>query len=146
MGRPAAIDIAAKIVRQFEGCCLSPYEDVAGKWTVGVGHLIPPDQPIRDITQEEADSLFFFDLNLADDCVEEAVKVPLTDNQRAALISFTFNLGCGSLKRSTLLKKLNAGDTVGACQEFVRWSYAGGRQVNGLLRRRTAEAALFAKS
>jgi len=140
-----AVDIAAKLIRQFEGCCLTPYEDVAGQWTVGVGHLIPPDQPIQDITQEEAESLFFFDLNLANDCVSGCVTVPLTDNQRAALISFSFNLGCGSLKKSTLLKKLNAGDTVGACQEFTRWSYAGGRQVNGLLRRRTAEAALFAR-
>lgn len=141
----SAVDIAAKLIRQFEGCCLTPYEDVAGKWTVGVGHLIPPDQPIQDITQEEADSLFFFDLNLANDCVSGCVTVPLTDNQRAALLSFAFNLGCGSLKKSSLLKLLNAGDYVGACQQFVRWSYAGGRQVNGLLRRRTAEAALFAR-
>lgn len=140
-----ALEIAAKIVRQFEGCCLVPYEDVAGKWTVGVGHLIPPDQPIQDVTQEEADSLFFFDLGIADDCVSDCVTVPLTDNQRAALISFTFNLGCNALKRSSLVKKLNAGDTVGACQEFAKWSYAGGRQINGLLRRRTAEAALFAR-
>lgn len=141
-----ALELAAKIVRQFEGCCLTPYEDVAGKWTVGVGHLIPEDQPIQDITQEEAESLFFVDLSLANDCVSDCVTSDITDNQRAALISFVFNLGCGALKRSTLLKKLNAGDTVGACQEFAKWSYAGGRQVNGLLRRRTAEAALFAKT
>ena len=140
-----ALDLAARIVRQFEGCCLSPYEDVAGKWTVGVGHLIPDSEPIRDITQEQADALFYTDLALAEKCVDAAVTVPLTDNQKAALISFTFNLGCGALTRSTLLKKLNSGDVVGACQEFTRWSYASGRQVNGLLRRRTAEAALFAK-
>jgi lysozyme len=141
----SAIDIAGKIVRQFEGCCLAPYEDIAGHWSVGWGHLIPPDQPIADITQEEADSLFFYDLSLADDCVTAAVTVTLTDNQRAALISFVFNLGCASLKKSTLLRKLNAGDTVGACQEFKKWDNAGGKPVGGLLRRRTAEAALFAK-
>ena len=140
-----SVGIAAKLVRQFEGCCLTPYEDVAGKWTVGVRHLIPEAEPIRDITQAEADHLFVVDLGIAAACLNSAVTIPLTDNQRAALISFVFNLGCAALKRSTLLRKLNAGDTTGACQEFVKWSYAGGRQVNGLLRRRTAEAALFAK-
>ena len=140
-----ALDLAAKIVRQFEGCCLSPYEDVAGKWTVGIGHLLPDDAPLSDITQEQADALFYTDLALAEKCVDAAVTVPLTDNQKAALISFTFNLGCGALRRSTLLKYLNASDYTKACQEFVRWSYASGKQVNGLLRRRTAEAALFAR-
>ena len=124
---------------------MAPYEDVAGKWTVGVGHLIPDEEPIRDITQDEADALFYTDLALADRCLARHVRVPLTDNQRAALISFVFNLGCGAFKSSTLLSKLNASDYLGACQEFPRWSYAGGRQLNGLLRRRTAEAALFAK-
>ena len=141
----SALDLAAKIVRQFEGCCLTPYEDVAGKWTVGIGHLLPDDAPLNDITQDEADALFYTDLALAAQCVEAQVKVSLTDNQKAALISFAFNLGCAALKRSTLLKKLNAGDYVGACQEFPKWSYASGKQVNGLLRRRTAEAALFAR-
>lgn len=140
-----ALDIAAKIVRQFEGCCLTPYEDVAGKWTVGIGHLLPDDAPLNDITQDEADALFYTDLALAAQCVDKQVTVSLTDNQKAALISFVFNLGCGAFKRSTMLKKLNAGDYTGACQEFVKWSYASGKQVNGLLRRRTAEAALFAR-
>jgi GH24 family phage-related lysozyme (muramidase) len=140
-----ALELAARIVRQFEGCCLTPYEDVAGKWTVGVGHLLPDDAPLSDITNEEAESLFFVDLALAQECVQKHVTVPLTDNQTAALTSFVFNLGCGAFKRSTLLKKLNSGDKVGACQEFTKWSYANGRQVNGLLRRRTAEAALFAR-
>jgi GH24 family phage-related lysozyme (muramidase) len=76
--------------------------------------------------------------------VEALVDVPLGDNQFAALVSFTFNLGRGSLAKSMLLKKLNAGDYAGASAEFQRWNKAGGKVLDGLVRRRTAEAELFA--
>ena len=138
-------EAAKKIVVMFEGCSLEPYEDVAGNWTVGVGHLIPKDQPIRAISQQEADDLLVVDLASASDDVRRYVTVPLNDNQLSALISFTFNLGGPALKGSTLLKKLNAGDYFGASQEFPKWSNAGGVRVQGLLRRRLAEQALFIK-
>jgi lysozyme len=139
---PAA---AKKIVTMFEGCSLEPYEDVAGNWTVGVGHLIPKDQPIRTISQQEADDLLTVDLASAHDDVKRLVTVPLTDNQLSALISFVFNLGATAFAKSTMLKKLNAGDYLGACQEFPKWSNAGGVRVQGLYRRRISEQALFAK-
>ena len=75
----------------------------------------------------------------------EAVKVPLNPNQFGALTSFTYNLGAGNLRSSTLLRKLNAGDYAGAAAEFARWNKAGGKVLKGLTRRRAAERALFEK-
>lgn len=136
---------AVKLVKMFEGCVLEPYQDSVGVWTVGVGHVLPDDAPLSDITQEEADELLALDLAIADQDVSRCVKVPLTENQRAALISFTFNLGGTALAKSTLLRKLNEGDYLGAAQEMPKWSNAGGVMLKGLLRRRLAEQALFAK-
>ena len=132
------------LVRQFEGCYLQAYRCPAGIPTIGVGHTRNVKMGDR-CTVQQADIWLSQDLEDAEAAVASLVKVPLKQEQFDALTSFTFNLGCGALKRSTLLKTLNAGDVVGACQEFAKWSYASGRQVNGLLRRRTAEAALFAK-
>lgn len=135
---------AAALVRQFEGCELVPYEDVAGKWTVGFGHRCGPaesrDEPI---TEDRAMQLLDADLDIANGCVNALVRVPLNDNQRIALISFVFNLGCGRLRNSTLLRKLNDGDYDGAATEFLRWAMAGGEPVRGLMRRRAAEQQLF---
>lgn len=139
------LETAAKLIQQFEGCELVPYEDVAGKWTVGWGHLCLPDDALNPITQEQADELFAADLAKTDAAVRELVTVPLTDNERAALLSFTFNLGSGNLAKSTLLKRVNEGNPRLAAVEFPRWSYAGGQRVDGLLRRRYAEQALFLK-
>jgi lysozyme len=75
--------------------------------------------------------------------VSAAVTVPLNDNEFGALTSFTFNLGIGNLKSSTLLKKLNAGDRAGAADEFGKWVNAGGKPLPGLVKRRAAERALF---
>lgn len=75
--------------------------------------------------------------------VSDLVKVPLNQNQFDALVSFAFNLGLGNLKSSTLLKKLNASDYIGASKEFERWNRAGGKVLNGLTRRRIAERDLF---
>ncbi len=75
--------------------------------------------------------------------VNNAVTVPLNQDQFDALVSFTFNLGEGNLKSSTLLKKVNAGDFAGAAQEFQRWNKAGGKVLPGLTRRRACEALLF---
>jgi len=76
--------------------------------------------------------------------VRKAVKVPLTDYQFDALVSFTYNCGSGALNKSTLLKKLNAGDFAGAAREFKKWNKAGGKELKGLTRRRNSEAVMFA--
>lgn len=134
------------LIKEFEGCRLGPYQDVAGLWTIGIGHLIKPGETfISPITEAQAEALLREDLALACSDVERAVNVPLNDNEYAALVSFTYNCGGGALRQSTLLKLLNAGDYHGANAEFPKWCRAGGKKVPGLLRRRLAEAALFAK-
>ena len=96
-----------------------------------------------EITQEEADKRLLADIEQFERGVMRVVKVPLTDNQLAALVSFTYNLGIGSLWRSTLLRLLNAGDYEAAAKEFLKWDRAGGVPVAGLTRRRKSEMDLF---
>lgn len=138
---------ALTIITQSEGLSLQAYKDVAGHWTIGYGHLLTEGEDGADITEEQAFELLEGDLIRTMRDVEELVEVPLNDNQFSALVSFTFNLGSGALKRSTLLKKLNEGDYAGAAGEFHRWTKAGptGMKVDqkGLIKRRYAEEILF---
>jgi lysozyme len=134
---------AIKLIRQFEGCSLEPYQDPVGIWTCGIGHAFLGCEPVRAFTTDEAEDVLRQDLQEADDAIAKLVTVPLTENQRAALLSWVFNLGETRLKNSTLLKKLNAGDYDGAAREFPKWSLAGGIRLDGLMRRRIAEQSLF---
>jgi len=155
-----------ELVKSFEGIPdgdpttvnIDPYLDPIGIWTIGWGHAIrvgadylrgkenrkaAMDLYPGGITQEQAELLLRGDLMDACRDVESLVDVSLTDNQFGALVSFTFNLGRGSLARSTLLTKLNAGDYSGAASEFPKWNKAGGKVLKGLVERRAAEAELF---
>lgn len=136
-------DAGLNLIKQFEGCELLSYQDSAGLWTVGVGHLGPPAGPGVAIDQETADRLLRDDLKRTEEGVEKCLKVQVTENQFSAMVCFAFNVGVGALKSSTLLKKVNAGDFKGAADEFLRWNRAGGKVVSGLTRRRLAEKALF---
>lgn len=135
------------LIEQSEGLRLKAYKDVAGHWTIGIGHLLTEGEDGADITKEQAYELLQGDLEQAMKQVTDLVTVPINDNQFSALVSFTFNLGQGALKRSTLLRKLNEGDYEGAAQEFSRWTKAGpkGMKVDqkGLIKRRYAEEILF---
>ena len=135
------------LIKQFEGCKLTAYQDSVGVWTIGYGWTQPVDgKPIRagmTIKQETAERLLKTGLVSYDSDVSRLVKVGLTQGQFDALVSFTYNLGARSLSTSTLLRKLNAGDYAGAADEFLRWNQAGGKVLNGLSRRREAERALF---
>lgn len=132
------------LVKEFEGLKLKSYKDVVGKWTIGYGHLILPGEVFTTpITEKQAEDILRKDLKVAEDAVNKLVKVPLTQNQFDALVSFTFNLGAGNLQSSTLLKMLNASNYAGAAQQFLRWNKAGGKEVAGLTRRRQAESKLF---
>jgi len=142
------------LVKEFEGLeqrkgqpagKVIAYLDPVKVLTIGYGHTGPDVRVGQVITFAEAENLLRQDLTGAEADVLRLVKVPLTSNQFSALVSFTFNLGAGSLKMSTLLRLLNAGDFKGAANQFPRWNRAGGRILNGLVRRRKAEQALFLK-
>ncbi|HBN1092008.1 TPA: lysozyme [Enterobacter cloacae] len=140
-------DKGIALIKQFEGCKLTAYQDSVGVWTIGYGWTQPVDgKPIRagmTIKQETAERLLKTGLVSYESDVSRLVKVGLTQGQFDALVSFTYNLGARSLSTSTLLRKLNAGDYAGAADEFLRWNKAGGKVPNGLTRRREAERDLF---
>lgn len=130
------------LIKRFEGCELSAYQDSVGVWTIGYGHTVTARQGMR-ITQSEAGELLAEDIPRYEVGVLSMVKVKLSQGQFDALVSFAFNLGLGNLGRSTLLRKVNYGDPAGAALEFKRWTRAGGVVLNGLVRRREAERVLF---
>jgi GH24 family phage-related lysozyme (muramidase)/LysM repeat protein len=130
------------LIKSFEGLRTRAYRDPVGVWTIGYGHTggVKPGQVI---SRERAEQLLRADTAWAQAAVRRSVKVPLTQGQFDALTSFTFNLGAGALASSTLVKKLNARDYAGAQKEFGRWVHAGGEVLQGLVRRRAAEAKMF---
>ena len=130
------------LIKEYEGLRLEPYRDGAGVLSIGYGHTRGVTEHTH-CTPEIAEAWLESDLQEAEDAVGRLVKVPLTDNQFAALVSFTFNEGQGKLAGSTLLKKLNEGgyDLVPAC--LKSWIFVNGKQSPGLVRRRNAEAILW---
>ncbi len=132
-------------LQQWEGCQLKAYKDVAGILTIGFGHTGNDVKLGQTISQAQATRLLIQDLNRFEAAVSNLVKVPLTRNQRDALISFSFNVGVTAFKNSTLLKKLNAKKYSAVPSELMKWVNAGGRKVPGLINRRTQEAALWGK-
>ena len=129
------------LIKRFEGCKLEAYVCPAGKWTIGYGHTSEGVCHGLTISQEMADALLREDLEAREHTIERLVKVPLTQNQFDALVSWEFNTG--GLERSTMRRKLNDGDYPGAAEEFDKWVYVGGRKCAGLVARRAAERALF---
>lgn len=133
-----------RLIRRFEGFSAVPYLCPAGYLTVGYGHVVKnPDAFRQPITEDEATEILTVDVETAERAVLRLIAAPLTDGQFDALVSFTFNLGAGALQRSTLRRKVNREDHEDAAAEFLRWVWAGGRKLNGLIRRRQAEAALY---
>lgn len=142
-----------KLVQEFEGCLkrqpdgtYAPYICPAGVLTIGWGHTNHHgrkfDRSAR-WTQAECDAELASDLRGFERAVESRVKVPLTQSMFDALVSFTYNCGEGNLAKSTLLRKLNAHDYIGAANQFAAWNKGGGRVLAGLTRRRAAERTLF---
>ncbi len=139
-------DAGMALTKSFEGLRLRAYQDCAGVWTIGYGHTGRDVFPGDNITEAEAEALLRSDLADAVTCVNRAVTVSVKQQQFDALVDFCFNAGRGSLLGSTLLRKVNAGDFAGAAAQFGLWVHAGGEVVAGLVRRRKAEAALFASA
>ncbi len=131
------------LVKQFEGCRLKAYRDMADVTTIGWGHT---SQFITDgmiITQAQADQFLANDLSVCDACIDHHVTVKLNQNQRDAIADFIFNEGAGHFASSTLLRDLNAGNYNGASAQFLVWDIAAGHHVEQLHERRQAEINLF---
>lgn len=130
------------LIREFEGRYLQAYRCPAGIPTIGVGHT----HGVRmgdTCSVEQADVWLTEDLQDAEAAVNTLVKVPLTQEQFDALVSFAFNLGRTALAESTLLILVNKGSFKAAAEQFDRWVYSKGKKLPGLVRRRAAEKALF---
>lgn len=130
------------LIKSFESLRLRAYQDQVGVWTIGYGSTAGV-QPGMIITEDQADQMLRADLSEAEAAVSKWVTATLSENEFSALVSFTFNLGAGSLQSSSLRKMLNAGNRKGAADQFLVWDRAGGKEVDGLERRRKAERALF---
>lgn len=134
-----------ELIKEYEGFSSTAYMCAAGCLTIGFGHKIKKKDKMVVVTPAEAESLLIQDLFIAERAVIRAVSRELTDNQFAALVSFTFNLGAAALQRSCLRQKVNYGQDKEAAREFLRWVYAGGKRLPGLANRRRAEGILFLK-
>jgi lysozyme len=131
------------IIKFFEGFSALPYLCPAGYITIGYGHVVREVRHIENVSLEQAEELLKKDLSHAEYWVNRLITRELNENQFSALVSFTFNLGSGALQASTLRIKLNRDGVEGLEKEFLKWVYAGGRKLRGLLNRRIAEAELF---
>ncbi len=130
------------LIKKFEGCKLEAYQCAAGVWTIGYGST--KDVKEGDtLTQKEADNLLLHEMQEYEGYIKELVKIPLKQNQFDALVSWVFNLGPANLKASTMLKFLNAGDYHLIPSQIKRWNKANGKVLEGLIRRREAEALMF---
>lgn len=136
------------LIKRFEGCKLKAYKCPAGVWTIGYGNTFYEDgTKVKEgdvITQERAEELF--DIIISDfvRMTDALVKSDVTENNFAAIVSFTFNVGTGNLKKSTLLKKVNANPKDPSIRaEFMKWTRANNVVLKGLVRRREAEAKLY---
>lgn len=140
-----------QLLKDFEGLRLQKYRDAAGLWTVGYGHLIKPWEKLDAITEQDAEALLLKDITIAELPMQALVRVTLNENQYAALVCFVFNEGQDAFRRSVLLKQLNLGNYLAAAWEFERWVYCHDPKtgdlikLDGLVKRRDAEKALFLK-
>jgi lysozyme len=133
--------LAVPLVSYYEGTVKKGYVDPVGIVTACVGHTKTAELG-KTYTEEECDSLLASDLFEHDSDIKECIHVPLKEHEHAAFLSFAFNVGSSAFCNSTLNRKLNNGDFAGACAELSRWTYAGGRQLPGLVKRRAAERAM----
>ena len=150
---------AVEMIKHHEGVRQKAYKCPAKLWTIGVGHVLYPEQgklPLdqrdsfalkiehfRIFSMEEVDGILRSDLARFERGVGQYISVPLTQGMFDALVSFSFNVGLGTLQRSTLRQKLNRGDKEGAAQELLKYCMAGGKILKGLQNRRRDEHALF---
>lgn len=136
-------DEGINLIKHFEGCELEAYQCAAGVWTIGYGSTHGVEE--GDVwSQEKADYMLIKELeDEYEKYVNDMVTVPLNQCQFDALVSWVYNLGPNNFKKSTLLKVLNSGDYGGVFEQIIRWNKANGKVLEGLMRRRKAEALMF---
>ena len=132
-----------ELIKNFEGFKAIVYICPGGYPTIGFGHIILNNENYKQISYAKAEALLKQDIFIAEKAVLQQITTTLNDNQFAALVSFTFNLGGAALQRSTIRQKINYGIYEDAGPEFLRWVYAGGKISPGLIKRRKAEYDLF---
>jgi len=130
------------LIKKFEGCELKAYRCAANVLTIGYGSTKGVTEDM-EITQEEAETLLQEEMHEYEGYINNMVKVPLEQHQFDAMVSWVFNLGSGNLSSSTLLRVLNEGKYEEVPEQILRWNKAGGKVLDGLVRRRTAESLLF---
>ena len=130
------------LIKKFEGCELEAYQCSAGVWTIGYGHTKDVVEGM-EITQEQAEQMLVDELHEYESYINKYVTVALSQNQFDALVSWVYNLGPANLKSSTMLKVLNDGKYEDVPYQMKRWNKAGGKVLDGLVRRREAEALLY---
>lgn len=132
-------------IKRWEGLKLEAYRDVGGVWTIGYGSTGSHVHEGMTISKAQAEALLRADIERFEDAVDRLVKVPLSDERFAALVSLAYNIGVGAFQRSTLLKVLNAGRYDDVPAQIMRWNKVGKKVVDGLTNRRAAECGLWAK-
>jgi len=137
------------LIKSFEGLHLKPYLCPAKIPTIGYGTIRYPNGKAvtlndKAISEKEAEAYLIHEVHEKAVGVQKLVKVPLNDNEFAALVSFAYNVGLGAFGGSTLLRLLNSNaDRVAVADQFLRWNKAAGKELSGLTRRRQAERSLF---
>ena len=150
---------ALATIAHHEGTRFKPYRCPAALWTVGVGHVLYPEQgklpmagrldyPLKSAdnrvwSKDEVNALLEYDLKRFVRGVARYCPAPLTQGQLDALVSFSFNVGLGTLQRSTLRQKHNRGDFAGAADEFLKFTKGGGKVLKGLVNRRNDERTMY---
>jgi len=134
------------LIKRFEDFRARAYQDSAGVWTIGYGTTAGAGVKVRPgmtISRAQAEEYLRDHLQQVERAVDRLVTVPLEQHEFDALVSFVYNVGGGAFAKSTLRRKLNAGDRKAAANEFLRWNKAGGKVLKGLKRRRAAERRMF---
>jgi lysozyme len=132
-----------ELIKKYEGFSPKKYLCSAGKSTIGYGHVILPYETYTILTEKEAEQILDQDTDIAENTVNNLVKVPLNQNQFDALVSLVYNWGSGHFLRSPGLKKLNNKDYIGATTEFLKVCKVRDQTIQGLVNRRVAEINLF---
>ncbi len=130
------------LIKKFEGCELTAYQDSVDVWTIGYGHTKGVEDG-QEITQEEAEEMLASELDEYEGYINDLVECDLEQCQFDALVAWVYNLGPTNLRSSTMLKRLNSNDLEDVPSQIKRWNKAGGKVLKGLVRRREAEALLF---